>query len=80
MFGTSAVTPIDEPRCPLANRVRQIRDGDERLGMTPRTDEFTQEDVLVLTELLVFILRLDPEKRPHIDEILHHPAMAYFRN
>jgi serine/threonine-protein kinase SRPK3 len=79
MFGESAVTVIHEPRYPLAVRVQQIRKGDERLGMKPRLDDFTEEDISVLTELLSFVLQLDPAKRPGIDQVFGHPAMAYFR-
>jgi serine/threonine-protein kinase SRPK3 len=78
IFGESAVTPVDEPRYPLAIRVQQLRTGDERLGMKARLDNFSEEDNAVLTELLTFILQLDPEKRPGIDRVLDHPAMAYF--
>lgn len=79
MFGESGVTPISEPRYPLAVRVQQLRYGDEKLGMKPRWEDFTEEDISVLTDLLSFILQLDPSKRPGIDQVLDHPTMAYFR-
>lgn len=80
LFGHSAVTLVAEPRYPLSERVKDIRRGNESLGMEPRLGEFTEDDIAILIELLVYILKLDPKCRPTIGQVLEHHAMDYFRD
>ncbi|KAI9712294.1 MAG: hypothetical protein M1820_001507 [Bogoriella megaspora] len=65
---------------PLELRIRQIREGDPQIGMKERKDDFSDDDITLLTDLLTFMVRFEPFDRPTIGQIIDHPAMQYFCN
>lgn len=66
------------PSSSLAERVQELRFGNEERWMKSRMDEFSDKDIILLTEFLSSIFKYDPVERPTMDDILQHPAMAFF--
>ncbi|EED16510.1 srpk, putative [Talaromyces stipitatus ATCC 10500] len=66
------------PSTSLVQRVQQLRTGNEELWMKARLNEFSEEDVALVTELLTLIFKYDPADRPTLESILRHPAMKFF--
>ena len=65
------------PSTSLAERVRELRLGNEKRWMKSRMNEFSDGDILLLTDLLTSIFKYDPAERPSMDDILQQ-AMALF--
>lgn len=80
MHGKSSIHLVEEPIRPLTICVREIREGNAELGMMPRQNDFSEDDLAVLTTLLSFMMHFDPSDRPTIDRVLTHPSMVYFQN
>lgn len=70
---------IEEPTWSLAARVREIREGNADIGMKPRQEDFSEDDVAVLTDLLSYMMHFEPSARPTIEQVLAHPSMEFFR-
>lgn len=66
----------NNPSRPLAARIRELRYGNELLGMKNREYEFSDSDIALLTDLLGSMLRYEPNERLTMEAVLNHPAMA----
>lgn len=67
------------PSSLLAERVLELRFGNEERWMKSRMDEFSDEDTTLLADLLTLIFKYDPAERISMESILRHPAMALFK-
>lgn len=79
-MGKENIQSIEEPSCPLASRVRRIRDGNVEKGMKERKKDYSEKDVALLTSFLGGMLRFEPSERLTITQVLDHPGMDFFRN
>lgn len=66
------------PSISLAHRIQELRFGNKERWMNSRMEEFSDEDIILLTDLLTSIFKYDPAERPKMDDILRHPAMTLF--
>lgn len=67
-----------KPSRSLAMRIREMRDGNEELGMKARESEFSTEDIAVLSNLLSSMLVFEPTERLSMEAVVKHPAMRFF--
>ena len=68
-----------KPSSPVALRIQEMRAGNEEHGMNSRRDEFSNDDIALLTNLLSSIFQYNPKERPTMETVLQHPAMAVFQ-
>jgi serine/threonine protein kinase len=68
------------PSSSLAERVRELRFGNGERWMKSQMEEFSDEDIILLTDLLTSIFKYNPAERPKMGDILRHPAMALFES
>lgn len=68
------------PSSSLAERVQELRIGNDERWMKSRMNEFSDEDIILLTEFMSSIFKYDPAGRPTMVDIRRHPAMALFES
>ncbi|KAF2108474.1 putative srpk [Lophiotrema nucula] len=70
MYGAAELATIDKPNRTLAHRVRDIKAGNETVGMKPREEEFSDTDINSIRDFLSYVLQYDPSERPTMEQCL----------